>query len=351
MKRFLKIALPIIILAILFSVIYILTRPQVTLPSNPEINAALSLLQNYGYESRQIVGASSPAHLMICFTGFVAACVLYFYFYDRHEKKKILKVLEYVRKINQRVYDLKLDENSEDELSLLTNELYKTTVLLQKAAENNRQRAHNLETALADISHQLRTPLTSLQIALDNLYENPDLDVATRQEFLKIAGREVEQMSELVITLLNLAKLDNGSLKMKHAEVSCADLLNGVSENLAVLSEIANVPIEISGDLNARIKIDQRWQTEALTNIVKNCIEHSSGGQAVKIAVRRTAVFTKIEITDSGDGISPEDARHIFERFYKAKNALEGNVGIGLAFAKTLIEADGGQVRASSGKV
>lgn len=162
MKRFLKLSAPVIILAIFFCFAYSASQLQVALPENPEIRDALSLLESYGYESREIVASANYAHLAICFAGFVATCILYFYLYDRNEKKKIQKVIDYVRKINQRVYDLKLDENSEDELSLLTNELYKTTVLLQEAAENDRQRAKNMETALADISHQLRTPLTSL---------------------------------------------------------------------------------------------------------------------------------------------------------------------------------------------
>lgn len=348
MKRFLKLSAPVIILAIFFCFAYFASQLQVALPENPEIRDALSLLESYGYESREIVASANYAHLAICFAGFVATCILYFYLYDRNEKKKIQKVIDYVRKINQRVYDLKLDENSEDELSLLTNELYKTTVLLQEAAENDHRRAKNMETALADISHQLRTPLTSLQIMLDNLSDNPDLDQKTRQDFLLTAARQVEQMSTLVITLLNLAKLDNGTLKMKPKAVSVSELLDDVISRLKIFAELSGVRIKISGDLGAELKVDAKWQSEALANIVKNCIEHSKSGQTVEINVLKSAIFTKITIKDSGDGISSKDLRHIFERFYKTENAREESVGIGLAFAKTVIEADGGQIRAKS---
>lgn len=257
-------------------------------------------------------------------------------------------MVDYVHKINQRGYDLKLDENSEEELSLLTNELYKTTVLLQEAAEAERKRTKNLETALADISHQLRTPLTSLHITLDNLSDHPELGPETRQDFLRLAGRQVEQMSGLVVTLLNLAKLDNGTLKMNPKIVTVSDVMDKVTENLSVLAEINNVEIKVSGDLSAKLKIDPKWQVEALANIVKNCIEHSGEGQTVEIAVERTAIFTRIIVSDSGEGISPEDLRHVFERFYQTKNAREGSFGIGLSLSKKLIESDGGQVKVKS---
>lgn len=348
MRRFLKITLPIVIIAALFTLIYFLAIPKVELPSSAEINVALTLLGNYGFESQQITNNLNYSHLGLCFAGFVISCIAYFYYYDWSEKRKIQKVINYVRKINQRVYDLKSDENSEDDLSLLTNELYKTTVLLQEATENNQKRAKNMETALADISHQLRTPLTSLQIMLDNLHDNPDLDAETRQDFLLTAGRQVEQMSELVVTLLNLAKLSSGTLKMKPKIISASDLLNDAVNRLSVLAELNNISIKMSGDLDTKLKVDKKWQSEALSNIVKNCIEHSRTGQSVDITVQNTAVFTKITISDNGDGISAEDIRHIFERFYKAKNARDESVGIGLAFAKTVIEADGGQVRVKS---
>lgn len=183
---------------------------------------------------------------------------------------------------------------------------------------------------------------------LDNLSDNPDLDQKTRQDFLLTAARQVEQMSALVVTLLNLAKLDNGTLKMKPKAVSVSELLDNVISHLKIFAELSGVHIKISGDLGAELKVDAKWQSEALVNIVKNCIEHSKSGQTVEINVLKSAIFTKITIKDSGDGISSKDLRHIFERFYKTENAREESVGIGLAFAKTVIEADGGQIRAKS---
>ena len=348
MRRLIYLLLPVCVLAGCFIGIYFVTLPKPELPEFEAVQSALTVLEKYGYQSTQIANSMNYWHLGACFAGFTLSVMAYFWAYDYIEKRKILRVIDYVREINDKVYNLKLDENNERELSLLTNELYKTAVILQEVAEADQKRAKNLETALADISHQLRTPLTSLQIMLDNLYENPELDLATRQEFLRTAGRQAEQMSELVVTLLNLAKLDNGTLKMRPRTIEASALLGAVVDGLKILAEISEVRFCLTGDMSARLRIDLKWQAQALSNIVKNCIEHSPSGQTVSLAVTSNAVYTRIIIADSGDGISAVDLKHIFERFYKAKNAKSESVGIGLSFAKTLIEADNGQIRVKS---
>lgn len=313
------------------------------------------LLRSYGYLSSDIVAPSAAGlsknttFLLISgVSGFALIVVLYFCFYDWREERKINQLVTYLQNLKERIYDLKLEENSEDELSLLTNEIYKITVLLKEAAENNRLRSQNLETALADISHQLRTPLTSLQVMIDNIYDDPDMPLAVRQDFLRGASRQIESMSALVMTLLNLAKFDNGSIKLHSQPVQAGELLKEVRQNLSVLSELDEVSIELTGALSAEAKLDRRWQREALTNIVKNCIEHSPSGSKVHINVTDCPLFLNIIIKDEGEGIAQADLHHIFERFYKAKNSAAGSVGIGLAFAKTVIEADHGQISVKS---
>lgn len=348
MRRLAKIIVPTIVLALLSIGVYFITAPKIQLPDNKELNNALVTLEKYGYESNQIIGNANYKHLLLCFSGYVLTLLVFLIIHNKKEKQKIIKVIDYAHKINEKIYNLKLDENDEGELSLLANELYKTTVILQEAAEKDRKRANNMETALADISHQLRTPLTSLQITLDNLYDNPDLDTTTRQEFLKVAGRQVEQMSELIITLLHLAKFDNGTLKMNPKTIKVSELLKEAENRLAILAEVSNISIKTSGDKEAKITVDPKWQTQAITNIIKNCIEHSKSGSSVDISVLKNAVYTRITISDSGEGISKEDLRHIFERFYKAKNSKAESIGIGLSFAKTIIEADNGQIKVKS---
>lgn len=342
---FLKMVMPIFVLTAVFALLYFCTLPETAMPDKAEITSALNLLEDYGYK---LTGNFNYLHLGACFGGFLLSCTVYLYLYYRNEQQKIRQVIDYVRKINQRVYDLKMDENSEDRLSLLQNELYKTAVLLQEAAEHDRLHARNLETALADISHQLKTPLTSLQITLDNLHEHPELDQETRQTFLRTASMQIKQMSRLITSLLNLARYDNGTLKMHPKSISASALLDDVAEKLSVLAELNGIKVEISGDLSAELLLDQKWQSEALANVVKNCIEHSKPGQTVHIEVQNNAIFTKIIISDHGSGIPRADLRHIFERFYKTQNSGEESVGIGLALAKSIIEAENGQIKVKS---
>lgn len=313
------------------------------------------VFQEYGYYPTDNFSASSLIYergvIIIVLTGIIiVACgaMIIFWWRDWYNQRKLADLVEYLQQLHDHIYDLRLDQNVEGELSILTNELYKIMVALKQAAEQNQQRSRNLESALADISHQLRTPLTSIQAMIDNIYEDPEMPAAVRQDFLRSSSRQISTMSDLVMTLLNLAKFDNGSIRLADQVVSAKVLVNQVKQNLEVLADLQDVTLEIAGDLTAQIKLDLRWQTEALTNIVKNCIEHSPAGEKVIIAVEDCPLFLRVVIEDFGEGIAPTDLKHIFERFYKAKNATAESVGIGLAFAKAIIEADGGQVKVSS---
>lgn len=272
----------------------------------------------------------------------------YFGWQDWRRARKVRDLVQYLQDLSHKIYDLKLEENTEGELSILANELYKITVLLKEAAENNRKLAENLETALADISHQLRTPLTSLQIMVDSIYDDPEMPAEVRQDFLRSISQQIETMSGLVSTLLHLARLDNGSLKMQREEVIVGELLERVRQNLAALADLENVAIELSGDLKARVELDARWQSEALTNIVKNALEHSQSGAKVEVRVSDCPLFLRIDIIDTGEGMSLHDQKRIFERFYRAPGSQKNSIGIGLAFAKAVIMADDGQVTVDS---
>lgn len=313
------------------------------------------ILQEFGFYADELVGSSSEKFSRETFWLILGViCIIlillisYFWWRDWRDERQVAQLVEYLQRLKDRVYELKLDENTETRFSLLTNEIYKISVLLKENAEYNRRQRQNLETALADISHQLRTPLTSLQVLIDNIYDDPEMPVAVRQDFLRSVGRQIESMSNLVTTLLNLAKFDNGSITLHQLPVKVGELMQEVHQNLAVLADLKDVKIVSQGDLDAKVNLDRRWQAEALTNVVKNCIEHSPSGSEVKISASDSPVFLKLVITDQGEGIAPGDQRHIFERFYRAKNATAGSVGIGLAFAKTVIEADNGQISVAS---
>ena len=268
--------------------------------------------------------------------------------YTSKRDKNLREINKYLDKVNNGNYELKIEENGEDEISRLRNELYKTTILLRESAENSEKEKTNLSNSLADISHQLKTPLTSIRIMLDNIEENPNMDEKTRNEFIEEISRQIDWISSLVISLLKLAKFDAGAIIMQDTQINVKKLIDNVINNLAIMIDIKNIKIEEKIDEDVILRADYNWQLEALTNIIKNCIEHSKEDSSIKIEVENNSIFVKIKITDEGEGIAKEDISHIFERFYKSKQASENSIGIGLSLAKTIIEKENGYIKVDS---
>lgn len=264
------------------------------------------------------------------------------------QEKELKEINEYIKEVNNKNYSLKIEDNKDGELSRLRNELYKTTVILREAAENSEEEKEKLSIAIADISHQLKTPLTSIRIMLDNISDNPDMPQEIREDFIQDISKQVEHMSSLVISLLKIAKFDAGTIKMENEEIDAKKLIDSVINNLAILIEIKEIEVITKIDEKAIFIADYKWQQEALTNILKNAIEHSQPKSNIYIIVENTSIFLKIKIKDEGQGIEQKDLKHIFERFYRAKNCNEDSVGIGLSLAKTIIEQNNGYIKATS---
>ena len=264
------------------------------------------------------------------------------------KEKELKEINEYIKEVNNKNYSLKIEDNKDGELSRLRNELYKTTVILREAAENSEEEKEKLSIAIADISHQLKTPLTSIRIMLDNISDNPDMPQEIREDFIQDISKQVEHMSSLVISLLKIAKFDAGAIKMENEEIDAKKLIDSVINNLAILIEIKEIEVITKIDEKAIFIADYKWQQEALTNILKNAIEHSQPKSNIYIIVENTSIFLKIKIKDEGQGIEQKDLKHIFERFYRAKNCNEDSIGIGLSLAKTIIEQNNGYIKATS---
>lgn len=267
--------------------------------------------------------------------------------YKNKKSKKIENIINYIEEINKKNYNLKIEENTEDELSNLTNELYKITIMLKEQAELSKKDKNVLQRSLEDISHQIKTPLTSISIMLDNIKENSQMDLHTRQEFIYEISRQIEWINWLVISLLKLSKLDSNTVDFKHEEINAENLINNVIKNLAIPLDIKQQSVIVTGN-NETFIGDYNWELEALTNIVKNCIEHTPENKKIYINCEKNNFNTKIVIRDEGNGIDREDIKHIFERFYKGKNSSENSVGIGLALSKSIIEKDNGYILCTS---
>lgn len=313
------------------------------------------ILEKYGYTQNTVAieeiskerSSFIKIDIAIIIAGGIAVTIVLLS-YNKKREEKISDINSYIGKVNSGNYELKIEENGEDELTKLRNELYKTTVLLRETAENSEKEKTNLSNSLTDISHQLKTPLTSIRIMIDNIQNNPDMDEKTRNEFIEDISKQIDWISSLVISLLKLAKFDAGSIVMRDEEINVKKLIQNIISNLAILIDIKDIKIEENISEQITLFADYNWQLEALTNIIKNCVEHSFDGGKIKIGAESNSVFTKIIIADEGEGIEKKDLNRIFERFYKSAKSSENSIGIGLALAKTIIEKERGYIKVES---
>ena len=246
------------------------------------------------------------------------------------------------------IKNMYINENSEDELSNLKNELYKITIMLKEESEISRQDKENIKMSVEDISHQLKTPLTSIMIMLDNLKDNPNMDEDTKQKFIFEISKQVDWINWLVISILKLSRLEADVVKFSNNKINVKKFIDEIIGNLEIPIEIKNQKISIEGDEDASFIGDYKWQQEAITNIIKNAIEHNKENGKITIKYEENVLFTKITIIDEGQGIAKEDLKHIFERFYKAQNSSDNSVGIGLSLAKNIIEKNNGMINCKS---
>ena len=304
-------------------------------------NKAVLLENDKNYHTFLLINMS---FLIITIT---SLCILYFR-YNYKRKNDIKDIIKYIEQINRRNYELEIDTISEDELSILKNEIYKTAVMLKEAALNSNKDKLNLKKSLEDISHQLKTPLTSILVLLDNLIDEPDLDSSIRNDFIIDIKRNVININFLVQALLKLSKFDANTVHFIKKENDLEMIVKEAIKNVSTLCDLRNINIKLNTLENAKVVCDAKWQIEAITNIIKNAIEHSKDNSSIIINIDNNRVYSKIEVIDFGDGISKRDIKHIFERFYKGENATSNSIGIGLALAKTIIEEDKGTIAVES---
>lgn len=313
------------------------------------------VLKSYGYnDDISVIADNNSVHIKFTlirvglFLLTIWFVMLAFRGYGKRQDKEVEKIIDLLKEINKRNYQLDINDNSEEALSILKNELYKTTIMLQEEADNSKKEKLELKDSLQDISHQLKTPLTSISIILDNLLDDPDMPEELRQDFISDVKRETNNINFLVQTLLKLSKLDTDTVVFNRKETSSKALVDEAVTRVSSLLDLRNVELQVNVVNDFSLLCDAKWQVEAISNIIKNCIEHTPENGLVTVKIDDNKVYSHIVISDNGSGIAPEDLPHIFERFYKGKNATVDSVGIGLALAKSIIEKDKGTISASS---
>lgn len=309
------------------------------------------ILSNYGIDSitkNDKVNNKIRIISLIIIITFDSLIILIFYLYDKNKSKKIKEITKMISKINNRQFDIDINDFNEGELSILKNEISKTTIMLRQVADNSINDKLNLKDSLGDISHQLKTPLTSITIMIDNILDNPDMNEKTRKKFLINIKREILNINFLVMSLLKLSKFDANVVKFNKESVYLKDIIIESIKNVSMIKELKNITIKVSGDDNIKLFCDFKWQVESITNILKNSIEHTSEYGTVEVNYSENKLYTRILIKDNGKGIDSDDLPHIFDRFYKGKNGSDDSFGIGLSLSKTIIEKEGGSITVKS---
>ena len=281
---------------------------------------------------------------------FIILLTLISFISKKNQSKKIKEITSLIEQINRKNYMIDIDNNTEDDLSILKNEIYKTTVMLKEEAYNSNNDKNNIKKSIEDISHQLKTPLTSISVMLDNIIDDPDMEDSVRNDFINDINREINNINFLIKSLLKLSRFDVNAVKYNSQNNSVKSIMDKVMNNVSTLSDLKNICIVVDNKCKGEIKCDFKWQVEALTNIVKNAIEYSYDDNKVILECNDNNLYTEFRIRDFGKGMSEEDTINIFKRFYKGKNADKDSIGIGLSLSKTIIEKGNGQIIVESKK-
>lgn len=278
--------------------------------------------------------------LLLC-----AVFILLYYISNRYRYKQLSDL---ALKINSILHDdscILINDCSEGELSLLRAEIYKMTVRLREQSDLLKKDKLRLSDFLADVSHQIRTPLTSMNI-LVSLLEKPDLTLHRRLEITQELYELLSRIDWLITALLKISKLDAGTITFRKDNIPLAELISKASLPIQIPMELRGQELIVKAE--GEICGDEAWNCEAVGNILKNCMEHTPEGGRITVHAAENTLYSEIIISDNGCGISKEDLPHIFERFYKGKSSDSGSFGIGLALARMIITGQNGTVKAES---
>jgi signal transduction histidine kinase len=323
-------------------------------PGGDSVSLGIQVLGKYGLGDRSTADTGVAAGLLVrllpaglalvglvC-TGFVLLLVRY----QRAVSAQVAGLSAYLRRIDAGDYALDVRDNGEGSFSLLKNDLYKVTVRLREQAELLQKDKTALSNLIADISHQIKTPLTALVVLAELLAQDPP--EADRRAFFERMRAQLGRIQWLVVALLKLARLDAGTAAFKREPVDVRRLIERALDPLRIPLEIKEQRLEIHGDEGASFTGDLNWSAEALTNVVKNCVEHTPEGGKIELSYGANALYAEITVSDDGEGIASQDLPNIFNRFYRGANAGENSVGIGLALAKAIFIAQGGDISVRS---
>ncbi len=291
-------------------------------------------------------------NIYIFYCIFFIILILFLYGYFRHTQKvhrrEIEKVDQYLFTLLSNDIKVDLKDFQSGELAMLQNDLMKVTNRLKNSLESSTKDKQELAKTLADISHQLKTPLTSLVVINDALTYN-EIDDAQRKKFLKKQEETLSHIESLISVLLKTSQIESGMIELKKEKVNIEELIQNISLQLEVMLIAKNIRLETNIEKDIFITGDPYWLSEALLNIIKNACEHSKQNDSIKIKAKNTPMYTELIIEDEGEGIDKKDLPHIFKRFYKSSPSKD-SIGIGLNLTKSILDRTNATIRVESKK-
>lgn len=282
-----------------------------------------------------LIGAAAGSTLLL--TAFLIGCLIW----RKKENKRISALTDYLEKVNTGQRGV-LFSTGEDELSKLQDEIYKTVTELYQTREAALNARKSLAENLDNIAHQIKTPITSISLSTQMMYEEPS------PVHLKEIRRQLSRLTHLEESLLLLSRIDAGTLPLERKEIDVFTVLMLAADNLQELFRKADVSVHIPEADEMMITADMDWTMEAVMNLMKNCMEHTPPGGMVSCAYEENPLYVQIRIWDTGSGFVKEDIPRLFERFYRGQNAKAGSIGIGLSLARGIIERQNGTVSAQN---
>lgn len=301
------------------------------------------VLSELGYHISDFSNFTYEKNVLFVIMGFILGLLLYFFTYsyrNKIETARIWALAEYLEQVNIGKAVI-LSTSGEDDFSKLEDEIYKTVTFLYQAKESAVRARNDFAENLANIAHQIKTPITAISLSVQMVKQEPE------SRHLEQVEKQLLRLTHLEEALLVLSRLDAGTLLLQKDEVDVFTLLVLAADNLQELFVSSGTSIDISELGEMLVIVDLDWTMEAIMNVMKNCMEHNQGG-TIHCSYAQNPLYTEILIWDEGEGFAKEDIPHLFERFYRGQNAGAGGIGIGLSLSKEIVERQNGTIRAKN---
>lgn len=269
-----------------------------------------------------------------------------YWLFLKKQNQKLDSLSEYMDHVLSGKYNLDVKDYEEGNISTLKNDVYKLTVKLKEGRDQSLQDKKELEQILSDISHQIRTPLTSMYV-INDLLSKDDIDSKTKQQFLDKNRMQLERIEWLVTTLLKMSRLDSGSVQLKLEVTNITKVIEAALEPLQIPMELKKIVVHLENKKKTMVLLDPHWTVEVFVNVLKNAYEHTAENGEITISISDNPLYTEVSIQDTGSGIKKEELPHIFERFYTGSGNKE-SIGVGLNMAKKIMEKQQGEIYATS---